>query len=281
MKKIIAVLSAAALILSLAACGTKTEEETTTEATTEALSEFVTDEARSDDTEATADGETEAAEQESETAPEINADEMTTEQIVELYNTSVNKVKSTAKQITRNYSHVSCPDNMVELPSSIEGIGKSAMKTFVKGSDEPQVWTNKEDFKIGFPVGNEDYSSHLTADMVKSATVKDNGTTYQIEIKLYDDKITSPKKGQGYAGVFNTVSAETFEGISIPGVTFNKVDINGVNGSISATIEKDSGNLTKLTVRNTDIMSINVKVGFSTLDCKIGLVNDNDYSIKY
>ena len=43
--------------------------------------------------------------------------------------------------------------------------------------------------------------------MVKSAVLKDNGTTYDITITLYNDKITSPKKGTGYAGVFSTVSA--------------------------------------------------------------------------
>lgn len=277
MKKIIAVLSVAALLFSLAACGSKetsepvTEISTTTAVTTEAPTEAITESLE----ETTPEEATEAVPEETEKT------KWSTEEIVELYNTAANKIKPAAKSVTRNYSKVSCPDHLIELPKAIEGIGKTAMKTFVKGSDKVETWTSKEDIKNILPVGGEQYTSKLTADMVKSATIEETDTTYKIELKLYDDKITSPKKGQGFAGVFNTVSAQTFEDISIPTVTFNEVKINGINGSISVTIDKQSGHVTKITFRNTDIMKINVKVALSTLDCSIGLQNENDFTIQY
>ena len=95
---------------------------------------------------------------------------MSTEEIVSLYNTAVNKVKQEATNLTRNYKHVSAPEDQLELPSAIQGLGKTAIGTFVKGTDTPESWTSKEDMQIVFPVGNTDYSSHLTADMVETAT---------------------------------------------------------------------------------------------------------------
>ncbi len=140
----------------------------------------------------------------------------TTAEIVDIYNTAANKIKSNAKSITRNYSKMKSLPEYLQLPSAIESLGKWAIEKFVKGSDEPAYFTTKEEITAYFPVSGENYTSHLTADMVKSAVLKDNGKTYDITITLYNDKITSPKKGTGYAGVFNTVSASTFKDISIP-----------------------------------------------------------------
>ncbi len=201
--------------------------------------------------------------------------------IVYLYNKSVNRVKPEAKKLTRVYHHVNIPQETIELPSAIQGLGKSAIKQFVKNNDEPQSWTSRDDIKTIFPVGGTDYSSKLTPDMVKSATCKDNGSSYSLRIILYNDKITKPAKGQGYAGVFNTISASTFEDINIPTVTFEKVKINGINGNIACTIDKTSGRVTVIIFTNTDIMDLSVKVGFSNLNAKMNLAAEDKFKIEY
>lgn len=201
--------------------------------------------------------------------------------IVELYNTAVNKVKKEASTLTRNYKHVSAPEDQLELPGAIQGLGKTAIGTFVKGTDTPESWTSRDDMNIVFPVGNTDYSSHLTADMVETATREDTGSSYKIYLKLYDDKITSPAKGEGYAGVFNTITASTFDEISVPTVTFNKVDVNGVKGSILCTVDKATNRVTQITFANTDILSLEVKVLVSTLNAKLALEVEENYSIAY
>ena len=205
---------------------------------------------------------------------------MSTEQIVELYNTSVNRVKPEATTIVRNYQKLESLPEYLELPSAVQGIGSAAIKQFVKGSDEPQTWTTKEDFKLGFPVSGTEYTSHMTPDMVESATCTDTGSAYQLEIKLYDDKLTSPEKGTGYAGVFNTVTADSISSVSIPGVTFNSVDVNGINGSISCTIDKASKRVTDITFRNTDILAIDAKVIVS-VQAKLALASELNYTISY
>lgn len=206
---------------------------------------------------------------------------MSKEQIVDLYNTAVNKVKNEASTLTRNYKHVSAPEDQLELPSAIQGIGKTAIGTFVKGTDTPESWTSKDDMQIVFPVGNTDYSSHLTADMVETAACEDTGSSYQITLKLYDDKLTSPAKGEGYAGVFNTVTASTFSEINVPTVTFNRVDINGADGSVACTVDKSSQRVTEITFTETDILNLEVKVLISTLNAKLALATEENYTIEY
>lgn len=132
-----------------------------------------------------------------------------------------------------------------------------------------------------FPISGESYTSHLTSDMVKSTSFKDAGKTYEITFVLYNDKLTSPKKGTGYAGVFNTVSASTFEEINVPGTKFESVKINGINGKIQCTIDKATGHVTKAIYTNTDVLNLGVKVAGSNLNVKFALACENSYSIKY
>jgi len=213
--------------------------------------------------------------------PAQNSGEKSVQEIVDLYNSAVSGVKTNATTLTRNYKHMESLPEYLEMPSAIQGIAETAMTQFVKGTDEPQSWTLKEDMQIIFPVGSTENCSKISADMVESATCTDNGNTYQLEIKLYDDKITSPEKGQGYAGTFNTITASTLTDISIPGVTFNKVDVNGINGSISCTVDKANNRVTDIVFRNTDILAMDVKVFVGNLQAKLALSVEESFTVEY
>lgn len=204
-----------------------------------------------------------------------------TEEIVKLYNDSVNRVKGEASSITRNYKHMESLPEYLELPSAIQSIGSAAMNQFVKGTDEPQSWSSPDDIKTIFPVSGEDYSSHLTADMVKNASCTEDNGAYKVSIELQNDAITSPQKGEGYAGVFNTVTASTFSDINIPTVTFQTVDVNGINGAIECTIDKNSGRVTEITFKNTDVLHLGVKVAISNMNVQFALAVEENYTIAY
>lgn len=204
-----------------------------------------------------------------------------TEEIVKLYNDSVNRVKGEASSITRNYRHMESLPEYLELPSAIQSIGSAAMDQFVKGTDEPQSWNSPDDIKTIFPVSGEDYSSHLTADMVKNASCTEDNGAYKVSIELQNDAITSPPKGEGYAGVFNTVTASTFSEINIPTVTFQTVDVNGINGAIECTIDKNSGRVTEITFKNTDVLHLGVKVAISNMNVQFALAVEENYTIAY
>ena len=205
----------------------------------------------------------------------------TTAEAVNIYNTAANKIKSNAKSITRNYSKMQSLPEYLQLPSAINSLGKWAIEKFVKGSDEPATFTSKDEIMAYFPISGESYTSHLTSDMVKSTSFKDTGKTYEITFVLYNDKLTSPKKGTGYAGVFNTVSASTFEEINVPGTKFESVKINGINGKIQCTIDKATGHVSKAIYTNTDVLNLGVKVAGSNLNVKFALACENSYTIKY
>lgn len=211
----------------------------------------------------------------------VKSSEKTVAEIVAIYNTAANKIKPNAKSVTRNYSKMQSLPEYLQLPSAINSLGSWAINKFVKGSDEPVTFTSKEDIVANFPVGGESYTSRLTVDMVKSATLKDTGKAYEISIILQDDKITSPKKGTGYAGVFSTVSASTFEEISVPGTKFESVKIKGINGKIQCTIDKATGRVTKAVYANTDVLDLGVKTAGSNMTVKFALACENSYSIKY
>lgn len=204
-----------------------------------------------------------------------------TEEIVKFYNDSVNRVKGEASSITRNYRHMESLPEYLELPSAIQSIGSAAMDQFVKGTDEPQSWSSPDDIKTIFPVSGEDYSSHLTADMVKNASCTEDNEAYKVSIELQNDAITSPQKGEGYAGVFNTVTASTFSEINIPTVTFQTVDVNGINGAIECTIDKNSGRVTEITFKNTDVLHLGVKVAISNMNVQFALAVEENYTIAY
>ena len=204
-----------------------------------------------------------------------------TEEIVKLYNDSVNRVKGEASSITRNYRHMESLPEYLELPSAIQSIGSAAMDQFVKGTDEPQSWSSPDDIKTIFPVSGEDYSSHLTADMVKNASCTEDNGAYKVSIELQNDAITSQQKGEGYAGVFNTVTASTFSDINIPTVTFQTVDVNGINGAIECTIDKNSGRVTEITFKNTDVLHLGVKVAISNMNVQFALAVEENYTIAY
>ena len=273
---------------ALTACGKKSEpaaQDTTAAAQTLMETDTTETTAAPDETaavsESVQDETTEQAEEEStEEATEAETPQ-SVEDIVALYNSAVNKVKPEAKQITRTYHHAKIPTETLELNSGIQKLGEAAIKQFVKGSDKAEVWTSRSDFNLGFPVGGTDYSSRMKPDMVKTATCTDNGDTYTVRIILKNDAITNPKKGEGYAGVFNTVSASTFDEISIPTVTFEQVRINGINGSIVCTIDKASQRVTDITFSETDILDLSVKVAFSDLRAKMHLETEDHYAIEY
>lgn len=269
-------LTLATITMLLTSCGSKNaEEQSTTPSTTE---ETVVQTTEAEQTTAAAPEATKAAATQAAKQP---AAPKTTAEIVSYYNDSVNRVKKEATSLTRNYKKMKSLPEYLELPSAIESIGKAAIEQFVKGSDTPETWTSKEDIKTVFPVGGTEYSSHLTVDMVESATCSDKGSTYQIELKLYNDAKTSPAKGEGYAGVFNTVTASTFSDINIPTVTFKSVKVNGIGGSVSCTVDKETGRVTAITFRNTDILDMDVKVAFSDTHAKFALSAEENYTIKY
>ena len=272
MKKFLAIFAALAIVLSFAACGAKTTDETTTEPLTEEITseEAVTEEAApateeaaaataEDATEATTEAaapedatETEAAATEEE-ATEAPKAPQTKEEIINYFNDSVNKVKTDAKSVTRNYSKITLAGSMT-LPSSINGILKllGGADEFVGGQLEknsnltPETYTGAQ-IKAKYPVEGESYASKLTPADVQSATCTENNGKYTITITTVPDaKSASVTHGQGHAPKAFNVPLPATINENIPGVATGIVGTASMNypsSKIVAIIDAETGNV--------------------------------------
>ena len=274
-KKITAVLATLTMIISLAACGSKTSNETTTAEDT--ISEVVTEEADTTEeaTEATETEDTDKSEEateaedktakdetekEDESSTEAEKEEETAqakpqskEEIVAYFNTAVNKVKTDAKSVTSPYAKISLAGNMT-LPSSLNGILKilGGADEFIGGQLEKNSRTTSEtytgaDIKAKFPVEGESYSSKLTAADVKSATCTEKDGKYTITITtVADGKSSNVQHGQGHAPkAFNVVLPGVVND-NIPGVATSIVGTASMNypsSTVKIVVDAKTGNV--------------------------------------
>ncbi|MBR2957447.1 MAG: hypothetical protein IKC20_04280 [Clostridia bacterium] len=264
-KKLIALLLAAVLCLSFAACGGNDEPETTTEApvadsteavdateapseveSTEAASEVesteaATEEATEEATEAVSEEETEAAAKK----PEGTA------AIVEYFNTAVNKVKTDAKSVKQNHV-TNYLAKSPTLPSAIGGIYKILGEDkwldgmLVDNSHGSATYTGA-DIDAKFPVEGESWASKLTAADVKSATCTEKDGVYTITVVAKADaKSDSVKHGQGHCPkAFNVVLPGVIND-NIPGIATGIVGLSTVDypmGKAVITVDAETGNV--------------------------------------
>lgn len=224
MKKLIALLAALALVISLAACGAKTNDETTTteadtepESVTEEITEKPEDTTEADTSEdittkedASAEDTTkeDASETESkteETTEEAKKAPQTKEEIVAYFNEASNKVKTDAKSATRNSSKIRLA-GATQLPGWVNtvarvvgGADKFIDDQLAKNSKGSETFTGAA-IKNTYPVENESYASKLTAADVKSATCTEKDGKYTITIVTVADATSqNAAHGQGHA----------------------------------------------------------------------------------
>ncbi len=263
-KKLIALLLAAVLCLSFAACGGDDEPETTTQApvvestedvnATEAPSEVESTEAASEaeSTEAaTEEASEEASEAASEEATEAAKKPEGTAAIVEYFNTAVNKVKTDAKSVKQNHV-TNYLAKTPTLPSVIGSVYKILGedewldKMLVDNSQGSATYTGA-DIDAKFPVEGESWASKLTASDVKSATCTEKNGVYTITLVVKADaKSDSVKHGQGHCPkAFNVVLPGVIND-NIPGIATGIVGLSTVDypmGKVVVTVDAETGNV--------------------------------------
>lgn len=200
--------------------------------------------------------------------------------VVNYFNTAINKVKPNAKQITLNKEvNSQTSDISGSIPSMFTGLVNSAISANMGEKDlsslEPSAVnaTTTEAKNTMFPVENQSWSSKLTADDIESKNVTDNGSSYEITLKIKADEASSATAaGNGHGGkVFSVISpniilenAEKFKLSSL----IKDCKTGTTNGVVKVTVDKATGNVTNAnyyfdwTLDVTIIGGLNVKVGF-------------------
>ncbi len=263
-KKILAILLALSFVFAFAACGDKTEDETTTAPveTTEAIEDTT---AAVEDTTAAIEDTTAAVEDSTAAVEDTTvADETTTaeateaanampqgkEEIVAAFNKAVNSVKTDSKSVKRSYSKISLNGSPV-LPGIVDGILKllGGAENFLndqlaKNSKGEETYTGDQ-IKAVYPVEGESYASKLTAADVKDAKITEKDGKWIIKISTVDDgKSDSIQHGQGHAPkAFNVVLPGVVND-NIPGVATSIVGLSTMNypsSSCTVTVDPATG----------------------------------------
>ncbi len=171
-------------------------------------------------------------------------------EILNYFNTAINKVKPNAKSVTqtleRNYQAKS-----IDLGSL--GFAKGIVDPLIKnnmGENKDKMGitatTVAEKNKI-FPVENETWASKLTMDDIKDAKIADNGSAYTITITVKDDAPAATiTHGKGHhAKAFSVVMPQTIKDNAGGAAGFLKdLKVGNSNGKIVCKVDKATGNVT-------------------------------------
>ncbi len=200
---------------------------------------------------------------------------MTVEEIVNLFNKSANKIKTDAVKVVKNYEKRIVNEDKFVLPAGLEDTAKSMISTFMSDDTEPIVYDTKEDIRNEYIVPEQDYVSKLQPSTVLKATCTDKGSTYEIYLKLKDEK--NPRAGGGVAAVCDVIEPhEVSEKVSF----IKRFDASYYNCEIKATIDKATGRMTHTLYSTPVVLDITVNL-FGTHDATAGFTFVKDYTITY
>lgn len=189
-------------------------------------------------------------------APKELSASSSTEEVVNYFNTAINKVKPNAKQVTLNSETSSQTTGIAgSIPSLFTGLVDSAIKSNMGAKDlsaltpEEVNATTVEAKNYMFPVEKQTWSSKLTADDVESKEVKDNGSTYTITLNIKADEVsTETGAGYGHNGkVFSVITPDIIltNADKYKLSSLIKECLTGThNGKVTVTVDKATGNVT-------------------------------------
>ncbi len=291
MKKFIAILLAAILCLSFAACGGNdvAEETTTAPEVTDAVDASVEETTAVEPTEETSAEETTVAEETTTVEETTSAEETakapeTKEEIVAYFNDAVNSVKTDAKSVKHHYSKITTngkgtyPGVVSGILKMLGGAEKFIGNQLAKNSKGESTYTGSDIDKY-FPVEGESYASKLSASDVSSATCTEKDGVYTITIKtVADGKSSSIQHGQGHAPkAFNVILPGTVNN-NIPGVATKIVGLAAMNYPSSTaviTVDAATGH-----VKTADY-KLNWTINFDEAGVIIPFTTHDNYTITY
>lgn len=202
--------------------------------------------------------------------------EKTTEEIVELFNSSANKIKGEATKVVKNYEYRTVNEDKLVVPSSLQSLAEDMINRFMDDDLEPIEYATSEDIAENYMVPSQSYVSKLTADAVEEATFKDNGKEYEITIKAKDQ--TNPTAGVGLGATFDVIEAnEVSEKTSL----IEKFDTKYYDCIVKCKIDKETGRMTWANYTTPLVLECSVKVFSRSVEASVGLTFEKDYTISY
>lgn len=209
------------------------------------------------------------------TGAETTSTPSTPAEIVALFNESANKIKTDATKVVKNYEKRKLNEEHFVVPESLETTGRNMISSFMKDDNDPITYSTKEDIRNEYIVPGQSYVSRLDPTYVTSATCTDKGSTYEIVIRLKDQR--NPTAGVGIGAVCDVI--ETGE-VSDKAPFVNEFSTSYYSCEIRATIDKATGKMTHANYKTPLVLELNVSL-FGTHDIEVGFTFEKDYTITY
>lgn len=291
------ILAAMFVLGSFAACGKKTEPETTNAVSTDVASEPETaspaDETETEVTEAAETTEpateaetTEAPQTVTEKAEEttVEKDKMpqTTEEIVALYNDSINRVKTESKAVVSNYTLNTQTKDAEISNKMLQNIANKLISANM-GYDKKKAnitYATPSQILDAFPVRGQKWSSHLTAADVTKATCTEKDGVYTVTLYLKPDTTPNIKSDQGHAGkAFSVITKDSIvDGAGSLGMSVIEEDtikLTFKDCRITAKIDKETGHVTDANY----YMDWTLALTALGIDVAVSFGSEDDYSV--
>lgn len=199
----------------------------------------------------------------------------TVEEIVEFFNKSANRIKPEASKVTKNYEKRIVDEDQLVFPKSLESAAKGLMDTFMKDDTEPIVYDTREEITSEYIVPEKEYVSRLDPKYVENATFTDKGDTYEIYIKLKNEK--NPVSGEGIGAVCDVIEAhEVAEKASF----IEEFSTEYYNCEVKVTVDKATGRVVHSWYSVPLVLKVRVNM-FGTHSAAAGLTFVKDYTITY
>lgn len=203
-------------------------------------------------------------------------------EIISYFNTASNKVKTSAKSITRDKeeNYEAQPINLGSLgllQSTVSGLINDNM-----GVDEEKsgvTATTAADKNNIYPVEGETWSSKLTEADVKSATCTESNGVYTITLTINEDPLAAEyAHGAGHHGkAFNIVMPQTIKDNAGPASSLlSSLKVGYQNGKIVVKVDAKTGNITSATYDYTWLLNVDMAGGITAY---FGI--KTDYTVKW
>ena len=150
------------------------------------------------------------------------------------------------------------------------------IKKFMGDDTEPIIYDTKEEIRNEYIVPDQNYVSKLQPSTVLKATCVDKGSTYEIYLKLKEEK--NPRAGSGVAAVCDVIEPHEVADKNIPFI--KKFEASYYNCEIKATIDKETGRMIHTYYSTPVVLDITANL-LGTHEAKVGFTFIKDYTITY
>ncbi len=197
----------------------------------------------------------------------------TTQEIIDYFNTSANRVKNEAKRVTKNYEKRNV-SNLVLPSKSLESVADELMKKYLSDDTEPIYYDTHAEIQENYMVPEQSYSSRVTLNAVSKATITDLGDEYEIQIYLNSEE--NPRANVGIGAICDVIEAS-----EVSQVGFVKSFTTFYHDCVvKAKINKETGRMSWSNYYTPVDIDATVNM-FGTHNVSVELSFEKDYTITY